>query len=130
MNIVALVGHLSRPSEPRQLPSGDHFVAYEVSARSTPEAKTDTIPVVWFGAPAHAAHLDVGEQVLVVGRVRRRFFSQGGRTQSRTEVVADLVVPTTQARRARAALVKVLARLETMKGEEAAAASSRPAKAE
>ena len=30
----------------------------------------------------------------MVGRVRRRFFRAGGVTQSRTEVVADEVVPT------------------------------------
>jgi single-strand DNA-binding protein len=40
----------------------------------------------------------------VVGRVRRRFFRAGGTTQSRTEVVADTVVPATQAKRVEAAL--------------------------
>jgi single-strand DNA-binding protein len=41
-----------------------------------------------------------------VGRVRRRFFRAGGTTQSRTEVVADSVVPARQAKRARAAVEK------------------------
>jgi single-strand DNA-binding protein len=36
----------------------------------------------------------VGQELLVTGRVRRRFFRAGGVTQSRTEVVADRVVPT------------------------------------
>ena len=35
----------------------------------------------------------VDENVVVVGRVRRRFFHAGGATQSRTEVVADKVLP-------------------------------------
>jgi hypothetical protein len=38
--------------------------------------------------------------------VRRRFFQAGGTTQSRTEVVADAVVPARQAKRARAAVEK------------------------
>jgi single-strand DNA-binding protein len=33
-------------------------------------------------------------EVIVVGTVRRRFFRAGGATQSRTEVVADRIVPT------------------------------------
>jgi len=68
------------------------------------------VPVVWFEAPARAAELAVDEQV--VGRVRRRFFRAGGGTQSRTEVVADVVVAARQARRARSALEAAQSRLE------------------
>ena len=46
---------------------------------------------------------------MVVGRVRRRFFRVGGATQSRTEVAADVVVPTRQAKRAGAALAQAAA---------------------
>jgi len=70
------------------------------------------VPVVWFEAPARAAELAVDEQVVVVGRVRRRFFRAGGGTQSRTEVVADVVVAARQARRARSALEAAQSRLE------------------
>jgi single-strand DNA-binding protein len=41
---------------------------------------------------------------LVVGAVRRRFFRVGGATQSRTEVVADAVVPMRQRKRVLSAL--------------------------
>jgi hypothetical protein len=41
-----------------------------------------------------------------VGRVVRRFFHAGGSVQSRTEVVADVVVPRRQTRRARQALAR------------------------
>jgi len=43
---------------------------------------------------------------VVVGRVRRRFFRAGERTQSRTEVVADAVVPATQRKRVETVLRK------------------------
>jgi len=49
--------------------------------------------------------------MLVVGRVRRRFFRAGGSTQSRTEVVAEAVVNAKHAKRAGAALERARARL-------------------
>ena len=42
--------------------------------------------------------------MVVTGRVRRRFFRAGGSTQSRTEVVADVVVPTRQRKKAKQAV--------------------------
>ncbi|MBV9254920.1 MAG: single-stranded DNA-binding protein [Actinobacteria bacterium] len=105
MNVVALAGRLSRPAVEKVLDSGDRLVALEVTIRPE-EGKTETVPVVWFGAPASAAALDVEQPVVVVGRVRRRFFRAGERTQSRTEVVADAVVPATQRKRVETVLRK------------------------
>jgi single-strand DNA-binding protein len=102
-NVAVLVGPLARPAEARELPSGDRLVAYEVTVPRE-SGRAESVPVVWFDAPASAGTLDVDERVVVVGRVRRRFFRSGAGTQSRTEVVADAVVPARQARRARAAL--------------------------
>jgi single-strand DNA-binding protein len=53
----------------------------------------ETVPVAWANPPNNAAQLAPGTEVLVLGRVRRRFFRAGGFTQSRTEVVAEKVVP-------------------------------------
>lgn len=110
-NVVVLRGRLTRPAALRSLPSGDQLVALEVSIQREGE-RAETAPVVWPDAPAAAADLDVDQEVLVVGRVRRRFFRAGGSTHSRTEVVADQVVPACQARKAKAALAKALARME------------------
>ncbi|HWC09777.1 MAG TPA: single-stranded DNA-binding protein [Acidimicrobiales bacterium] len=110
-NLVVLVGRLARPAEQRELPSGARLVAYEVTV-SRPGARAEGVPVVWPEAPASAGDYDVGEVVLVVGRVRRRFFRAGGATQSRTEVVAEVVVPTRLAKRARAALETACSRME------------------
>jgi single-strand DNA-binding protein len=111
MNVVAVLGRLARPAEERTLPSGDRLVAYEVTVPNA-DAKAETVPVVWFRAPARALDLDVDEEVVVVGRVRRRFFRSGATTQSRTEVVADAVVPVRQAKRAQAALDGARTRLD------------------
>lgn len=103
MNVVTLRGRLARPAEQRVLPSGDRLVAYEVSVQG-PEGRAETAPVVWFGAPAAAGAMDADQEVVVVGRVRRRFFQSGGATQSRTEVVAEVVLPAGQAKRVAGAL--------------------------
>ena len=111
MNIVILRGTLSRPCELRQLRSGDHVAAYEVTVRHE-EGPSDTVPVVWHGAPASACSLDVDEEVVVTGRVRRRFFRAGGSTQSRTEVVADAVLPARRRKRAAEAVDAAIAQVE------------------
>ncbi|HTJ74962.1 MAG TPA: single-stranded DNA-binding protein [Acidimicrobiales bacterium] len=110
MNVVVLLGRLARPAEVRELPSGDRLVAYEVTVER-PGERAETVPVVWLGAPANAVEHEVDERMLVVGRVRRRFFRAGGSTQSRTEVVAEAVVNAKHAKRAGAALERARARL-------------------
>ncbi len=105
MNVTVVTGHLSRPPEHRVLPSGDELVAFEVTVPRV-DARAESVPVVWLGAPVGAAHLAAGEEVLVVGRVRRRFYRSGGATQSRTEIVAEQVVPTRRAATARKALAR------------------------
>lgn len=109
-NVVVLRGRLARPAETRELPSGDRLVAYEVTV-DRPGERAETVPVVWFAAPASAGDHDVGEVMLVVGRVRRRFFRTGSGTQSRTEVVAEAVVSVRHPKRAGAALDRARARL-------------------
>ena len=111
-NVAVLIGRLARPAEPRDLPSGDRLVQYEVTIPN-PTGRAESVPVVWLDAPASAEEYDVDERVVVVGRVRRRFFQAAGRTQSRTEVVADAVVPARQAKRARAAVDKARHVLES-----------------
>ncbi len=102
MNIVVLQGKLSRPPEERELPSGN-VVLYDVTTRDE-EGSATSAPVAWFGAPATAIDMVEGDDVTVVGQVRRRFFRAGGSTQSRTEVVAAAVVRTRQKARVRTAL--------------------------
>lgn len=111
LNLVVLVGQLSRPATVRLLPSGDPLVAYELRL-PRPGARAENVPVVWLGAPAWAGALDVDDEILVLGRVRRRFYYAGGRTQSRTEVVAERIVRTHHHHRVQAALTRVRTRLE------------------
>lgn len=98
MNIVVLRGHLSRPPEVRRLPSGADIVSYEVTIERE-GARAETVPVVCEGGDA-PTDLEPDSGVVVVGRVRRRFFRAGASTQSRTEVVAEAVVPSRLVKRA------------------------------
>jgi single-strand DNA-binding protein len=111
MNVVVLAGVLSRAPEERELPSGDHLVAYEVTT-SEQGRKADSVPVVWPDPPAGAIAFEPGAEVVVVGRVRRRFFRAGGATQSRTEVIAESVLRPSQRRRVSAAIARARDQLE------------------
>lgn len=116
MNITVLQGRLSRPPERRELPSGDELVAYEVTVPAQGDRRAESVPVVWPDAPAGAHDLEPETEVVVIGRVRRRFFRAVGSTQSRTEVVADQVVPARQARKVERAVRHAVQLLERRAG--------------
>lgn len=112
MNVVVLRGRLSRPAEERVLGSGSRLVALEVTV-PRPGERADTVPVSWIDPPPAIALLEAGEEVVVVGRVRRRFFGSGGGTASRTEVAADQVVPGRHVKRAGAAVDAAIVAIES-----------------
>ena len=95
-NLSILVGVLRRAPELRDLPSGEHVLSLELTVRAE-GVPAESVPIAWVGAPASATRWVAGEELLVVGRVRRRFFRSSGSTQSRTEVVAASAVPTRRA---------------------------------
>jgi single-strand DNA-binding protein len=110
MNIVVLQGKLSRAPEDRQLRESV-LATYEVTTRDQ-DGPAITAPVVWFDPPAAAWKLDAGDEVMVVGEVRRRFFRSNGRTESRTEVVARAVLPTRRKVQVAKAIENAIAELE------------------
>jgi len=112
MNIVVLQGTLSRSPEIRSTPKGD-VISYEVTTRPE-EGPAITAPVAWFEPPKAAYSLAEGDAVTVVGQVRRRFFRSGGSTQSRTEVVAELVVSSRRKAQVATAFERVFGELEAV----------------
>ncbi len=111
VNLVILEGALARPAELRLLPSGSTLVSLEVTI-ATVDGPAETAPVVYFDAPAWVSSLPDKTAVLIIGRVRRRFFRFGGQTQSRTEVVARRVIRQTSVTTARRALREAGAAVE------------------
>ena len=110
MNVSIVRGTLSRPPDSRVLASGTTIVSYDVTIRPD-DGPAETVPVSWFDPPASASRLVDGDEVLVTGRVRRRFYRAGGRTRSRTDVVADVVLRTSARVRAGKALAAARARI-------------------
>ncbi len=96
-NVVVLRGTLAADPRTRELPSGSVLTQLDLTTRDS--TGTQSVPVAWFDPPAASAELAAGDELVVIGSVRRRFFRAGGATQSRTEVVAEKVLP---ARRTRA----------------------------
>ena len=109
-NLAVLVGTLTGAPELRPLPSGQVVTTLQVTVHRVGE-RDESVPVAWFDAPTPTATWEVGDEVLVTGRTVRRFFRAGGTTQSRTEVVANVVIPTRRAAAARKALAAALAPL-------------------
>ena len=107
-NLSILVGELSRDVELRTLPSGDEVLGLELTVRP-PDGPAESVPLAWPSPPAAAMRWQAGEQLVVTGRVRRRFFRAAGATQSRTEVVVTSAVPTRRGATVRRALDAALA---------------------
>ncbi|HVM54383.1 MAG TPA: single-stranded DNA-binding protein [Acidimicrobiales bacterium] len=112
MNVVVLRGAVSRPPEIRELRSGQEVLSYNVTVPGREGGPAESVPVVWFDPPAGAGDLAPASEVVVLGRVRRRFFRANGVTQSRTEVVADRVIPARRAKVAARAARQTLAAAE------------------
>jgi hypothetical protein len=72
----------------------------------TGKGPATSVPVaVWDPAPRvedALRRLDEGDEVVVVGRVVRRFFTAGAGTGSRVEIEAELVAPADRRRLAQA----------------------------
>lgn len=103
LNLVVVIGTLGRAPQVRALPSGFSLASFDVQVARSDDA-FDIVPVAFFDPPQEVCSLPSGAVVLVVGRVRRRFFRVGGSTQSRTEVVAEKLVAITDPDELRSAL--------------------------
>ena len=106
VDLAVVVGTLSSDPVHQDLPSGSRLVRYEVTVRDRTPA--ESVPVSWFDPP-RPPRLAEGDRLIVVGRVRRRFFRAGGATRSATEVVASSVCRPRSTTAAEAALAEAAA---------------------
>jgi single-strand DNA-binding protein len=111
LNTVIVIGNLAKPVEVRNLPSGVSIANFDVVVPQV-DGTPDTVPIALFDPPGEALQWEAGRPLLAVGRVRRRFFRVGPSTQSRTEVVAEKVVPLSRGDEARLALTSVAPAIE------------------
>ena len=113
MNLAIVRGVCSSPAEVRVLPSGSTLVLLQITTRNGDEAAV-SVPVVAWDPPTSVAEFDVGDEVVALGRVRRRFFRAGAVTASRGEIEASQVVPVTGRRRVQAVLRRATAALDEL----------------
>ena len=112
LNLAVVRGEVSSPPDVRVLPSEAVLGQLQVTTRL--ESETLSTPIAVWNPPAWVEELQPGTEIVVVGRVRRRFFRAAGATASRVEVEADVVARATDRRRVRAAMRKVNAALEPL----------------
>lgn len=82
-NLVVVRGVVSSEPNIRELPAGGIVTQLDVVTRT--DGRAAAVPVAVYDRTVDAA---AGDEVVVTGHVRRRFFRAAGVTQSRTEVVA------------------------------------------
>lgn len=102
-NLVVLSGTVTLEPTLRELKSGV-VLAFDVS---TPldDGRSTSVPVAWHDpTTAQTSSFAAGDDVVVTGTVRRRFFRVGGQTQSRTEVIVHSLIPARRKKSANSAL--------------------------
>ncbi len=114
MNVVVLQGTLSSEPIERTLPTGTNVMNWEVT--TTINGAKKSVPVQWDDPPKNALKIGEGDEVVLLGTIRRRFFQAGGATASRTEVVASKVAKPSQ----RVGVSKLLQEAHDQLGTEAA----------
>lgn len=110
MNVAVVSGQvLAKPVE-RRLASGEFATAFDVVTEGA-DGRLN-VPVNW--VTTVRALVSEGDDVLVVGCVRRRFFQAAGGLQSRTEVLANSVIALRRKVAARRALEGAIDALRAM----------------
>ena len=104
VNLSVLRGAISGPPEIRALESGRRIATLAVRT-SAGDGRNTSVPVTVWDPPAW---LETDDAVLVVGRVRRRFFRTAtGGSGARTDVEAESLAPARDRRRLAALLRRV-----------------------
>ena len=103
MNIAVVRGTVLREPQDRTLANGQKVVSLDVNV-SYDDRPNENLEVVWVDPPRNFVVPRQGNEIVAIGRVRRRFFKSGAGVVSRTEVVADTVFTNRQTARINRAL--------------------------
>ena len=113
MNQAIVRGTMSSEPEFRVLASGTSLATLQVTTRPA-DGHAISVPISITEPPAWLATAVAGDEVLVVGVVRRRFFQAGSATASRVEIEAHVVAKTSDKRAVRKALRLAQVSLDTL----------------
>ena len=112
-NVAIVRGTCSSPPEVRVLPVGP---AAGAAASDDPGRRPGDVGARSrsLDPPAWVEELDAGDEIVVLGAVRRRFFRAGGATASRVEIEAEVVCRARDRRRSRGLRRRVEELLEAL----------------
>jgi single-strand DNA-binding protein len=111
-NVAVVRGACSSPPELRVLPSDQRLAQLQITTRIGGRAMS--VPVSVLEPAAWVEALDAGDEVVVLGSVRRRFFRTGGATASRVEIEAEVVCRARDQRRSRGLRRRIAELLEAL----------------
>ena len=116
VNLGVLCGPCSTVPEIRVLESGTRLatLAIRCPAGASADERATSVPVTVWNPPAWIDTLEAGEAVVVVGRLRRRFYQRPGGVGSRVDVEAAYIGRARDRRRIDAALRRTLEALEAL----------------
>jgi single-stranded DNA-binding protein len=113
LNLSVVCGRCSAVPEVRVLESGSRLASLAVRCPAGGDRAT-SVPVTVWDPPAWVESLEPGDAVVVVGRLRRRFYQRPGGVGSRVDVEAELIGRARDRRRRAAALAKAEAALDAL----------------
>ena len=114
LNLSVLCGSCSAPPEVRALESGSRLATFALRCPTNDPGRATSVPVTVWDPPAWLETLEAGVPVIVVGRLKRRFFQRPGGVGSRVDLEADLVGRAGDTRKIATAYRKAIAALEPL----------------
>jgi single-stranded DNA-binding protein len=126
LNLAVVCGACSSPPEVRVLESGTRVASLSVRAPASVKGtargaagaageRATSVPVTVWDPPAWVEQLDTGDSVVVVGQVRRRFYSRPGGVGSRVDLEAATIARARDRRRVDAALRRAVSSLDDLR---------------
>lgn len=88
-NLAIVRGICSSAPECRVLPNESKLYQLQITTRV--DGRAMSVPVAILDPAAWVPKLECGDEIVIVGAVRRRFFRAGGTTASRVEIEADTI---------------------------------------
>ena len=113
VNLCVVCGPCSTAPEVRVLESGTRVASLAVRCPSGDDRAT-SVPVTVWDPPAWVEALEPGDAVVVVGRLRRRFYQRPGGVNTRVDVEAELIGRARDRRRRDAAVRKAETALDAL----------------
>jgi single-stranded DNA-binding protein len=114
VNLSVVCGPCSAAPEIRLLESGTRLATLAVRC-PTGDDRATSVPVTVWDPPAWVEALEPGDPVVVVGRLRRRFYQRPGGVGARVDIEVELIGRARERRRLDAALRKAETALDALR---------------